>query len=155
MTARYPDVAEARLVPELVRDLIGRDGQRRARRDRGGVANGMRSADAVRAAGRPLAGFSDAMAAEERALKAFLHARMYDAPAGPGGARGGAAHPRRPVRRLSRRSGPPAGGMAAGLGRSGDGRLRAVGDFIAGMTDRYAVRRYQELIGPAELPDGF
>ena len=28
---------------------------------------------------------------------------------------------------------------------------RAVGDFIAGMTDRYAVRRYEALIGETAL----
>jgi dGTPase len=32
------------------------------------------------------------------------------------------------------------------------GLLRAIGDFIAGMTDRYAVRCYEELIGPTRLP---
>ena len=33
--------------------------------------------------------------------------------------------------------------------------LRAIGDFVAGMTDRYAIRRYQELVGPVDLPEGF
>ena len=33
--------------------------------------------------------------------------------------------------------------------------LRAVGDFIAGMTDRYAVRRYRELVGPVALSEEF
>ena len=33
--------------------------------------------------------------------------------------------------------------------------LRAIGDFIAGMTDRYAIRRYEALVGPADLPEGF
>ena len=77
--ARYPDVAEARLVPELVRDLIGlmvNDVLAETRRR----AEGLADIAAVRAAGRPLAGFSDGLAAEEKALKAFLHARMYDAP---------------------------------------------------------------------------
>ena len=32
---------------------------------------------------------------------------------------------------------------------------RTVCDFMAGMTDRYAVRRYQALIGPVALPEGF
>ena len=30
---------------------------------------------------------------------------------------------------------------------------RGIGDFIAGMTDRYAVRRYEELFGPSPLHD--
>ena len=33
--------------------------------------------------------------------------------------------------------------------------LRAIGDFIAGMTDRYAIRLYRETIGSLQLPEGF
>jgi dGTPase len=35
------------------------------------------------------------------------------------------------------------------------GAARAIGDFIAGMTDRYAIRQYRDLIGPVSLPEGF
>ena len=142
---RYRDVDEARLVPELVRDLIGamvNDVLAETRRRAAGAG----SADAVRAAGRPLAGFSPAMAAEERALKAFLHARMYDAAELKG------------VR-------AEAQAVLAGLFaayRDDPGRLpeqwrpasadpvavaRAVCDFVAGMTDRYALARYREIVG--------
>jgi dGTPase len=34
-------------------------------------------------------------------------------------------------------------------------RSRHIADFIAGMTDRYAVSRYREAVGPIDLPDGF
>jgi dGTPase len=34
-------------------------------------------------------------------------------------------------------------------------RLRSIGDFIAGMTDPFAIARHQELVGPVELPDRF
>ena len=34
-------------------------------------------------------------------------------------------------------------------------RLRAIGDFIAGMTDRFAVARHEQLVGPVDLPDRF
>ena len=34
-------------------------------------------------------------------------------------------------------------------------RLRRIGDFIAGMTDRYAISRHRELVGPVDLPEGF
>jgi dGTPase len=33
--------------------------------------------------------------------------------------------------------------------------LRAIGDFIAGMTDRYAIRQYRALVGPVDLPEAF
>jgi dGTPase len=32
---------------------------------------------------------------------------------------------------------------------------RHIADFIAGMTDRYAIARYREVVGPIDLPDGF
>jgi dGTPase len=34
-------------------------------------------------------------------------------------------------------------------------RSRHIADFIAGMTDRYAVARYKELVGTIDLPEGF
>lgn len=34
-------------------------------------------------------------------------------------------------------------------------RSRHIADFIAGMTDRYAVRCYRELLGDIDLPEGF
>ena len=70
--------AAARAGPRHDRD----DGRRRARRDRaaGSPRPASQTIDEVRAAGRPLAGFSDALAAEERELKRFLYARLYDSP---------------------------------------------------------------------------
>lgn len=153
--ARYPDVGEERLVPELVRDQIGlmvgdvlEETARRLER------TPVETVDDVRNARRPLAGFSQALAAEEAVLKRFLHVRMYNAP---------------PVTAVR----DQAQGIVAGLFaayRDDPGRLppgwlepesdevttlRAIGDFIAGMTDRYAVRQYRELVGPVELPEGF
>ena len=34
-------------------------------------------------------------------------------------------------------------------------RSRHIADFIAGMTDRYAIARYREVVGPIDLPEGF
>jgi dGTPase len=34
-------------------------------------------------------------------------------------------------------------------------RTRHIADFIAGMTDRYAVARYREVVGKIDLPEGF
>ena len=153
--ARYPGVAAHRLVPELVRDQIGlmvndvleETGRR--------VADaGTETADDIRAAGRALAGFSEAMAAEERVLKRFLHQRMYNAPA--------VTAVRDEAQRLlaglfaAYRDDPerlPHGRLADGADETA--KLRAIGDFIAGMTDRYAIARHRELVGPVELPEGF
>ena len=35
------------------------------------------------------------------------------------------------------------------------GRSRHIADFIAGMTDRYAVARYRAAVGPIDLPEVF
>ena len=45
----------------------------------------------------------------------------------------------------------PADWLAA-LPADEPGRARYVGDYVAGMTDRYALRRYEQLIGPSPLP---
>ncbi|HEX8623670.1 MAG TPA: deoxyguanosinetriphosphate triphosphohydrolase [Allosphingosinicella sp.] len=153
--ARFPDVEEARLVPELVRDqiglMVGDVLEETGRRLEGA---GVESIDDVRGAGRPLAGFSAAMADEEAVLKRFLHARMYNAP---------------PVTAVRDQAQRVVANLFAAY-RDDPGRLpsewlpagsdevsilRAIGDFIAGMTDRYAVRQHRELVGPVELPEGF
>ncbi|MBV8907828.1 MAG: deoxyguanosinetriphosphate triphosphohydrolase, partial [Sphingomonas sp.] len=38
--------------------------------------------------------------------------------------------------------------------RGGDAvqQSRTIGDFIAGMTDRFAIRCHEEIIGPVNLP---
>jgi dGTPase len=153
--ARFPNVDEARLVPELVRDQIGlMVGDVLDETGRRVAEAGVETLDDVHAAARPLAGFSPAMAAEEAVLKRFLHARMYNAPpvmAVRGEAQkvvaGLFAAYRGDPRRL------PPGWLDPG----GDERavLRAISDFIAGMTDRFAIARHRELIGPVELPEGF
>jgi dGTPase len=153
--ARYPDLGETRLVPELVRDQIGfMVGDVLGETARRLAEGGVESVADVRGAGRPLAGFSPAMAGEEAMLKRFRHARMYNAPAVLAVreqaqavvARLFAAYRDDPSRL------PP-----EWLPDEADEvtTLRTIGDFIAGMTDRYAVRQHRELVGPVELPEGF
>jgi dGTPase len=151
--ARYPDVPEARLVPELVRELIGRmvndvlaETELRAA--------GLASIDEIRTAGRQLAGFSAGMAAQERALKRFLYAHMYDSPE----VKGVRVEAQAILAALfaAYRDDPsllptewrPASDHPVAV-------ARAVGDFMAGMTDRYAVRRYEDLFGPSSLRERF
>ncbi|HYD37348.1 MAG TPA: deoxyguanosinetriphosphate triphosphohydrolase [Allosphingosinicella sp.] len=153
--ARYRGVDKARLAPELVRDQIGLmvdDVLRETDRRLG--ETGAETVAEVRACGRPLAGFSTALAGEEGDLKRFLHARMYDAPP--------VTAVRDEAQRVlaglfaAYRDDPgrlPPGWLADGADEVAT--LRAIGDFIAGMTDRYAIRQYRELVGPVRLPEGF
>jgi dGTPase len=153
--ARYPGLADERLAAELVRDQIGlmvndviAETVRRA------VEAGVAAADEVRAAGRALAGFSAELAADERRLKAFLHEKMYNAP------------PVAAVRVEAQRvltglwdayaadpSLLPPDRRAQEGGRVAE--LRAIGDYLAGMTDRFAIRQYQAIVGPVALPEAF
>jgi dGTPase len=137
----------------LVRDMIGTMvgdviAETRRRIDEAGVA----TIDEVRAAGRQLAGFSSALAEEEQALKRYLYANLYNAPE----LVSVRAEAQRVVAGLAGayRSDPS---LLPADWRSGDEvlQLRRIGDFIAGMTDRFAVRQHEELVGPVELPDRF
>jgi dGTPase len=117
-------------------------------------ASGAGSPADVRAAGQALAGFSAGMAAEERQLKRFLYARMYEAPR----LLEIRAEAQRVVAglfeayRCDRSLLPPEWRSAS---EDAVTTARAISDFIAGMTDRYAIARYEELVGPVELPEGF
>jgi dGTPase len=148
---RHPGLPIDKRQRALVRDMIGHmvedvltETQRRA------SEAGVSSIDDVRSAGRPLAGFSEVLAGEERGLKTFLHARLYDLPE------------LQPVRREAERV---IANLAAAYRdnrsllpdswrRGGDEveQLRTIGDFIAGMTDRFAIARHEELVGPVSLP---
>ncbi len=153
---RYRDVAEARLLPELIRAQIGVMVNDVLVETRSRVAAAKVSrVDDVRAAGRPLAGFSDAMQADERVLKRFMYDNLYH-------------HPRQIavadlasmiVRGLfAAYVADPAvlpESWRASLPDAEPARSRHIGDFVSGMTDRYAAARYRELVGPVDLPDGF
>jgi dGTPase len=151
--SRYPRVEEIRLRPELVRHQIGAMVTDLLAETRRRLEN-VESVEAVRAAAAPLVAFSEEMRAGERELKTFLYARMYDAA---------------PVQEVKREAQRVVAGLFAAYAddplrlpsdwRPGSGDrieiLRTIGDFIAGMTDRYAIGRYRELIGPVALPEGF
>jgi len=154
--ARFPDVPLGRLFGELIRTQIGQMvGDLIAETKHRIAAGGVASAADVRAIGRPLVGFSAAMCDEERALKRFMYAELYH-------------HPRQ-IEAAMLAKGVVAGLFAAyhtdptqlpgewaeRLPEAEPARSRHIADFIAGMTDRYAIARYREVVGPITLPDGF
>ena len=152
--ARFPGVtARRRLVPELVREAIGRMVDDLLTETRARLAAAApQSVDDVRAAGRSLVGFSPAMAAVSSQLKAFLRARMYSHPM--------VSALRDPSQLVVTRLFaayhadtallPPEWAAAAPLAEPA--RARHIADFMAGMTDRYALRCYEEIIGASPLP---
>ncbi len=151
--ARFPGAPRDRLLRELVRGQIGRmvndvieETQRRLKE------SGVDNAEKVRAAGRSLAGFSSAMAAEERTLKAFMYKTLYLHPEQVQTA----DRARAVIARLFAiyRDAPEnlPESWRASLPLAEPERSRHIADFIAGMTDKYAMDCYARLFG--ERPEG-
>jgi dGTPase len=153
VSARWPDCPAPLRARELVRDQIGRmvaDLIAESRRRLDGVG----SLAEVRAAGRPLIAFSEGMVQAERTLKRFMYATLYH-------------HDQQ--RAVAEQAERIIAGLAdtylsdptrlppdwrERLPAAEPARTRHIGDFIAGMTDRFAVARYRELVGPVKMPEG-
>jgi dGTPase len=153
---RYRDISEDRLVSELIRQQIGAMVNDVLVETRRRIADTkVKRVDDVRQVERPLAAFSDTMQGDERALKAFMYAHLYHHPKQMAVAdlaetiiAGLFAAYRADTAALP-------SGWRNTLPVDEPGRSRHIGDFIAGMTDRYAANRYRELVGPVDLPEGF
>lgn len=145
--ARYPNLDEVRTGHELMRrqitwmveDVIGTSAALLAQA-------GPADAAAVRGAGRALVSFSAEFKEMEAELKTFLYRNLYRHPAvmGPREAAD------RIVRDLFDRYLSDPGAMAEGWRTGSEGwdvaaRARHVADFLAGMTDTYALREHRRL----------
>jgi dGTPase len=135
--------AVRRLINRMVNDVLA---ETRARAARAGV----RSADDVRARHGALVAFSAAMHEKEKGLRRFLHERMY-------------RHHR--VTRMTTKARKVVADLFARFMREPDslppewraqvekkdarGRARVVADYIAGMTDRFALDEHRRLFDPA------
>ena len=143
---RFPSAARDRQLRELVRgqiglmvnDLIGETSRRVA---------GMTSPADIRSAGRATAAFSPELAANERRLKAFLYDRVYLAPE----QLATAERAREVIATLSAAyaadpslMGP---GWAGRLDEAEPDRSRHIADYLAGMTDRFAISAYARITG--------
>ena len=151
---RHPGLDRDRRVKALVRDGIGTmvgDVLQETRRRIADVRP--ETIDDVRGAGLALAGFSAGIAEEERALKRFLYEKLYDSAE----LRSVRDEAQRVVANLAAayRNDPPLLPPGWQRGDKEIDRLRGIGDFIAGMTDRYAIARHRELVGQVTLPDRF
>lgn len=143
----YPALAEDRVIAEAVRRLIGQwaddlvaETSRRAARLKPS------SAEDVRAAGEPLVGFSDALREEEAVLRRFLMERMYR--------HWRVNRSRSQAKRILRQLFelflaepellPPAW-QSGGDGAGGARTARRICDYIAGMTDDFAIDEHKRL----------
>src|SRR5262249_22021040 len=141
---RYPRLDPARRVHELIRRLIARMIEDVvAESSRRFAVAGVRSVDDVRGAERPMIAFSESVAEEDRSIKQFLLPRMYRHVR----VRGVMEAAQRVVADLfgplaARGETMPRDGARALDGLEGGGRARRIADFIAGMTDRYALMEH-------------
>jgi len=146
---RFPGQPRTTQLRELVREQIGAMVNDLLETTRGNLA-GVGSLDDVRRAGHALAAFSPAMAAHERELKAFLYKHLYYHDE----QRATAERARRVIARLfAAYHQQPELLEPAWLERlpaEEPARSRHIADFIAGMTDRYAIERYRQIFG--EVP---
>jgi dGTPase len=151
---RYPGIERTRLIHESLRRLIAAmvddvilETNRRWTATKPGTAQG------VRALGKPLVGFSESVEDAEKAIRTFLFARMY-------------RHTR--VNRMTSKArrvvkdlfslllAEPAllpddwrdGSEVAASTRT----ARRVADYIAGMTDRFALDEHSRLFDPSVQP---
>ena len=143
----FPGLAQRRLVHETVRrmiDALVTDLLRETARRLEEAAPS--SIEAVRAAA-PLVAFSDGMRAETDALKAFLLSALYRHPQ----VMRMTGKARRIVRELFEafRDEPRLLPAEHGERVRREG-VRAIADYIAGMTDRYAVREHRRLFAVGE-----
>jgi dGTPase len=151
---RHPGLDQSRKLKALVRDGIGTMVGDVLEETRRRIASaGVATIDDVRNAGRQLVGFSDAMRSEERALKRHLYDHLYNSDALV------------PIRIEAQRivadlahcyrANPDHLPKGWSRGQGEQARLRGIADFIAGMTDRFAISKHEQLIGPVHLPDRF
>jgi dGTPase len=156
VVARYPDLSERRLVHEVIRRMINHIVVDFIRTTQAQLTQVQpRSIDEVRAHSQPLATLSDDCREEHLELKAFLRQHVY-------------RHykvlrmtskARRVLQQLFEGFFSDVTLMPAehrDLALQGEasngaaGRARAVADYIAGMTDRYAILEHRRLFEPSE-----
>ncbi|HLJ71202.1 MAG TPA: deoxyguanosinetriphosphate triphosphohydrolase [Roseiarcus sp.] len=153
----HPGLEKSRVTHELTRRLITRFIEDAIAESRARIRDAhILSLEDVRAAAKPLVGFSPLLAEAAEAIKAFLFANMYRHPS--------VARVRDKAERLVRQLfaaffAEPAKMPAewaqltaeAEMREGEAGRAQAVADYIAGMTDRYAVAEHGRLFD--EAPD--
>jgi dGTPase len=154
--ARYPALQGRRVIHEVVRRMINQMVVDVITTSAGAIkAAAPADIDAVRLAGRPLIGMSESVGERHLELKRFLREALY-------------RHYR--VLRMTRKARRVIGELfeafmeeprlmpnehqdAASTAEQGsgiEGKARAVADYIAGMTDRYAIGEHQRMFAPGD-----
>jgi dGTPase len=148
---KFPHSPQDRRLRELVRSQIGwmvNDviGETAARaKDFASVAD-------VRAAGQATAAFSADLAAQERVLKQFMYAKLYHHPQQVGTAERARAVTAALFAAYAQDPSRMDPSWTERLPAEEPARSRHIADFIAGMTDRYAISAHAKIYG--KTPEG-
>ena len=156
VTGLYPGISGRRRMHEVIRRMINYVVTDLVEHSSGLIAAaGPASVDQVRSQPGPLIAYSDKVQQENRALKRYLNKNLYQ-------------HYRvlrmtnkaaRVIRDLftafmeDRRLMPPEHSLKAATAMDQDGeaaKARIVADYVAGMTDRFAILEHQRLFEPSE-----
>lgn len=143
----HPGLAGPRRINEIVRGVITRMIEDVIAQSLSHIAaNDPRSVEDVRRLGRPLVTFSAAMAEADRAVKAHLkrHVYRHERVLGVMRAAEGVVE-RLFARYMGDVSALPEGWRADERDAEPARHARRIADFLAGMTDRYALREHQRL----------
>ena len=156
VTKQYPTLAERRLLHEVIRRMVNFVAVDLIRTTEANIESAQPgSIDAVRRRSKPLAAMSDSVRTEHLELKKFLNEHVYRHHK----VQRMTAKARRVITQLfeafladERLLPPEHRGAMPGEKRapSEATRARAVADYIAGMTDRYAILEHRRLFDPGE-----
>ncbi len=143
---RHPRAPIDRQLRELVRSQIGAMvndvlGETRAR------VKGMASSEDVRRAGRFTAAFSPPIEVGERAFKRFMYEKLYYHPEQVETSRDAKAVVAELFNAYRADPALMGGSWFERLPEAEPARSRHIADYIAGMTDRYALSRHEEITG--------
>jgi len=145
----YPDLEDRRLIYEIIRRMIGTVVTDLIETTRSKiVASNPRSIDDVREANEPMVAFSDDIYEQHVSLKRFLNRHLY-------------SHEKKLemthkaqaiIRELFELYTSDIHAMPAEFADRADnegkaGRARVAADYVAGMTDRYAIAEHERLLG--------
>ena len=146
--AEHPRLQGRRLLYETIRRMLSEQVYDVIRHTRATLAEAApASADAARAAPAPLVRFGSDMRAQSSALKRFLFANLYRHPQVEATMQAA----RQIVRELFAAYCADPAQMPASFAARAE-RERAVADFIAGMTDRFAISEHERLTGRRLMP---
>ncbi len=145
-----------RLQAELVRQQIGEMVNDVIVATKARIADlGIQSSEDVRAAGCVIGGFSEGMKTVERAHKKFMYERLYHHPSQVSAANAAQQLLGELFAEYSASPDKLPTEWQKNLPKTEPGRSRHIADFIAGMTDRYAISSYRKVGGTLTVPDGF